>query len=87
MSEQDRNLAEMGEGDLERHRRNQALIQEAIEEVTGSAAGRDHAAVRAALVRALSDRGIGEQPPQWLDAVAAEAVAGRRYVEDPDAGG
>ena len=85
MSEQDRNLAEMDEGQSQAHRARQALMQEAITEVTAEAQGRDQADVVDALTRALEVRGIGPQPPKWLEAVAAEALAGRIYVEDQSA--
>jgi hypothetical protein len=83
MSEHDRNLAAMDQGDTERHRVAQSLIQEAIDEVAEDAQGRDVQDVRARLVEALEGRGIGEQPPRWLDSVSAELAGGRRYVEDP----
>jgi hypothetical protein len=82
MSEQDRDLAAMDEGDTERHRVAQALIQEAIDEVGHESKGRDVVEVRARLVQALAARGIREQPPRWVDSVAAELVVGHRYVED-----
>ena len=31
---------------------------------------------------ALAARGIGEQPPRWLDTVAVALSTGHRYVED-----
>jgi hypothetical protein len=82
MSEHDRNLARMDEGDTERHRVVQSLIQEAIDDVGRDAEGRDLQDVRTRLVEALATRGIGEQPPRWLDTVASGLTAGHRYVED-----
>ena len=82
MDERDRNLAEMDEGDAERHRVAQAHIQDAIDEVGRDAEGRDLQDVRTRLVEALAARGIGEQPPRWLDTVAGGLVAGHRYVEN-----
>ena len=82
MSEHDRNLAEMDEGDSERHRVAQHLIQEAIDEVAHDARGLAPQEVRARLVHALSARGIGEQPPRWLETVADHLAGGHRYVED-----
>lgn len=82
MSEGDRNLAEMDEGDAERHRVAQAHIQDAIDEVGRDAEGRDVQEVRTRLVDALAERGIGEQPPRWLDTVAEGLVSGHRYVEN-----
>jgi uncharacterized protein len=79
---EDRNLAEMDEADSASHHDRQQLIQEAIDEVVAGGAGRDVATVRAQLVEALSRRGIGEQPPRWVDTVAGAAAEGRRYVED-----
>lgn len=82
MSEGDRNLAEMDEEDAGRHRVVQAHIQDAIDEVGGDARGRDVEEVRGRLVEALAARGIGEQPPRWLDTVASGLAAGHRYVEN-----
>jgi hypothetical protein len=82
VSEQDRSLAQMDEGDVDRHRHNHALVQEAIEEVAESSGDRDVPAVTAALQQALTRRGIPEQPARWLDAVAQELAAGRPYIED-----
>jgi hypothetical protein len=82
MSEHDRNLARLDEGDTERHRVAQSLFQEAIDDVGRTAQGREVAEVRARLVEALAARGIGEQPPRWLDTVASGLTAGHRYVED-----
>ena len=83
MSEQDRNLAEMDDEQYEHHRVAQHLIQEAIDEVALGAAGSSPGEVRASLVHALGARGIGEQPPRWLDTVADRLAGGHRYVEDP----
>jgi hypothetical protein len=85
VSEHDRDLAAMDEGDLTRHQRNQALMQEAIDAVGQNAEGRDVGTVTASLVEALAARGIHDQPPRWLDAVASELVSGGRYLEDPSA--
>ena len=82
MSEGDRNLAAMDEGDTERHRVAQAHIQDAIDEVGRDSQGRDVEEVRKRLVEALATRGIGEQPPRWLDTVASGLAAGHRYVEN-----
>jgi len=82
MSEGDRNLAEMDEGDAERHRVAQAHIQDAIDEVGRDAEGGQVAEVRKRLSEALAARGIGEQPPRWLDTVASGLAAGHRYVEN-----
>jgi hypothetical protein len=85
VSEHDRNLAAMDEADRTRHQRNQALMQEAIDAVGQTAQGRDVQTVTALLVEALAARGIHDQPPRWLDAVATELVAGGRYLEDASA--
>ena len=82
MSEGDRNLAEMDEGDVERHRVAQSNIQDAIDDVGRDSQGRDVEEVRKRLVDALAARGIGEQPPRWLDTVASGLAAGHRYVEN-----
>ena len=82
MREQERNLAEMDDDDVERHRVAQSLMQEAIDGVGADAQGRDPQDVRAALVAALESKGIGEQPPRWLDTVAERLATGHRYVED-----
>jgi predicted RNA polymerase sigma factor len=82
MSEQDRNLAQMDEGDQDRHARAQALIQEAIDEVSTGESGRDPTDVKAALVAALARRGIENQPENWLESVATDAANGGRYIED-----
>jgi hypothetical protein len=82
VSEHDRDLASMDEADLTRHQRNQALMQEAIDAVGQTAEGRNVETVTALLVEALAARGIHDQPPRWLDAVASELVAGGRYLED-----
>ena len=86
MSEQERPLAEMPEPEAERHRQVQALIQDAIAEVVARSAGRAREEVVADLTRALQARGIGPQPPRWLEAVADEALQGHQYVEDPVVG-
>lgn len=83
MSEQDRNLAEMDQDDVERHTVVQSVIQQVIDEMAGSAEGRDPREVQAELTAALAERGIGEQPPRWLETVAERLVHGHRYVEDP----
>lgn len=83
MSEHDRDLASMDEGDVDRHRVVQAVIQEVIDGLGRHAEGRDPADIRADLTAALAARGIGEQPPRWLEAVAAALSTGHRYVEDP----
>lgn len=83
MSEHDRNLAEMDDQDLDRHRAVQSVIQQVIDETGVSAEGRDPRAVQAELTIALAERGIGEQPPRWLETVAERLVNGHRYVEDP----
>lgn len=83
MTEQDRDLASMDEGDVARHRVVQSVIQEVIDALARDAEGRDPAAVRADLTAALAARGIGEQPPRWLETVAEGLSQGHRYVEDP----
>jgi hypothetical protein len=83
MSEHDRNLAAMDQGDVERHSVVQSVIQQVIDEMGVSAEGRDPREVQAELTAALADRGIGEQPPRWLETVAERLVNGHRYVEDP----
>jgi hypothetical protein len=85
MSEHDRDLAAMDEGQSRAHHGKHVLMQEAITEVTADAQGRDQADVVDALTRALEARGIGPQPPTWLEAVAGEARQGRVYVEDQSA--
>jgi hypothetical protein len=83
MSEHDRDLAQMEHEQGVRHREAQALIQEAIAEV--SALGRDLpvADIKELLARALEARGIGPQPKNWLASVADELSSGGTYVEDP----
>lgn len=83
MSEHDRNLAAMNQGDVERHSVVQSVIQQVIDETGVSAEGRDPRAVQAELTAALAQRGIGEQPPRWLETVAERLTAGHRYIEDP----
>jgi hypothetical protein len=83
MSEHDRNLAEMDDGDVDRHRVVQAVIQEVIDGLGRDAEGRDPADLEADLTAALAARGIGEQPPRWLNAVAVALSNGHHYVEDP----
>jgi hypothetical protein len=82
MSEHDRNLAEMDDGDVDRHRVVQSVIQEVIDGLGRDAEGRDPADVQADLTAALAERGIGQQPPRWLEAVAVALATGNRYVED-----
>ena len=82
MSEHDRNLAAMDDGDVDRHRVVQSLIQEVIDGLARDSEGRDPVDVRAELTAALAERGIGEQPPRWLETVAERLSAGHRYVED-----
>ena len=82
MSEHDRNLAEMDDGDVDRHRVVQSVIQDVIDGSASDAEGRDPADVQAELTAALAARGIGEQPPRWLEAVAVPLSTGHRYVED-----
>jgi hypothetical protein len=86
MSEQDRPLAEMPDEEYVHHRQVQVSIQEAISEVSQGAAGRERDEIIADLNRALQARGIGPQPPRWLEAVADEALQGHTYIEDPDLG-
>lgn len=83
MSEHDRDLASMDEGDVDRHRVVQSVIQDVIDTLGRDAEGRDPADLRADLSTALAGRGIGEQPPRWLEAVAEALSRGERYVEDP----
>ena len=82
MSEHDRDLASMDEGDVDRHRVVQSVIQEVIDTLGRDAEGRDPADLRADLTAALAAKGIGEQPPRWLEAVSAALSTGHRYVED-----
>lgn len=86
MSEQDRPLAEVPDEEYERHRSAQVLIQEAIGEVVAGSQGRDRDAIVASLTSALAARGIGQQPPRWLEAVADAAQEGKTYIEDPALG-
>ena len=85
MSEQDRDLAQMEQDQGDRHREAQALMQDAIAEVTPQ--GRDLPVpdVVELLEAALDARGIGPQPRNWLEAVATEIVSGSTYIEDPAA--
>ena len=83
MSEHDRDLASMDEGDVDRHRVVQTVIQEVIDGLGRDAEGRDPADLRADLAAALAARRIGEQPPRWLEAVSVTLSTGHRYVEDP----
>jgi hypothetical protein len=82
MTEHDRDLASMDEGDLDRHRVVQSTIQEVIDALGRDAEGRDPAALEADLNAALAERGIGQQPPRWVNAVAMSLSNGHRYVED-----
>ena len=82
MSEHDRNLAEMDDGDVDRHRVVQSVIQEVIDGLGRAAEGRDPADVQADLTAALAAKGVGEQPPRWLEAVSVSLANGHRYVED-----
>jgi hypothetical protein len=86
VSEQDRDLAQMDEGDAARHHRAQTLMQEAIAEVSADARDGELPDIVARLESALAARGIGPQPPRWLEAVAMDAQQGRLYVEDPQLG-
>lgn len=85
MSEHDRDLAQMEQDQGARHREAQALIQDAIAEVTSR--GRDLPApeVMELLAAALDARGIGPQPRNWLESVADEISSGGTYIEDPAA--
>ena len=82
MSEQDRELASMDQASAGRHQVVESVIQEVIDGLGPDAEGRDPLDVQADLTAALAERGIGEQPPRWLDAVATALSDGRRYVED-----
>jgi hypothetical protein len=82
MSEHDRDLASMDDGDVDRHRVVQSVIQEVIDGLGRDAAGRDPSDLQADLTRALAAKGIGEQPPRWLEAVCVSLSNGHRYVED-----
>lgn len=82
MSEHDRDLASMDEGDVDRHRVVQSVIQDVIDTLGRDAEGRDPSDIRADLTAALAERGIGEQPPRWLETVAEALARGHRYVED-----
>jgi hypothetical protein len=85
MSEQDRDLAQMDDEQHLRHQRRHALVQEAINEVSAEAEGRDQGEIARQLSLALEARGMDPQPPRWLEAVAAAASQGRLYVEDQSA--
>ena len=82
MSEQNRDLASMDEGDVDRHRVVQSVIQEVIDALAPGAEGRDPLDVQADLTAGLAARGIGEQPPRWVETVAERLSVGHRYVED-----
>lgn len=83
MSEQDRDLGRMEDEQHRSHRRTQVVMQEVIDTVGRDAEGRDPGVVALALVQALAERGVREQPARWVDAVASELARGNRYVEDP----
>ena len=85
MSEHDRDLAQMEQDQGVRHREAQALIQEAIAEVTPQGRGLPAAHVMELLAGARESRGIGPQPKNWLESVADEISSGGTYVEDPAA--
>jgi hypothetical protein len=85
MSEHDRDLAQMEQDQGVRHRAAQALIQEAISEVTPQGRDLPAADVVELLAAALDAGGIGPQPRHWLEAVASEVSSGGTYVEDPAA--
>lgn len=86
MNDQDRNLAQMGDEQYDRHHRAQELIQAAIQQVMPEAGGLTKEEIVDRLNAALAERGIGPQPPRWLDAVASEAQRGRLYVEEEGLG-
>ncbi|WP_270887392.1 hypothetical protein [Pedococcus sp. 5OH_020] len=86
MSEQDRNLAQMGDDQYLRHHRAQEQIQQAIQQVLPGASDLTKDEIVARLSAALAERGIGPQPRNWLDAVASEAQRGRLYVEEEGLG-
>jgi hypothetical protein len=85
MSEHDRDLAQMEQDQAARHREAQALIQQAIAEVTPPGRDLPAADVIELLAAALDARGIGPQPRNWLESVADEISSGGTYVEDPAA--
>jgi hypothetical protein len=62
----------------ERHAAVQLQIQSAISEVADADLGDDLGVVAAALDLALADRGMGEQPRPWAEAVARSVVIGGR---------
>jgi hypothetical protein len=63
------------------HAEAEVLIQSAIVEVAQADLGDDQLAVMDALDVALADRGIGEQPRPWVEAVARSIIIGSPYVE------
>lgn len=85
MSEHDRDLAQMEQDQGARHREAQALMQDAIAEVTPRGRGIAVPDVIELLEAALETRGIGPQPRNWIEAVATEIVSGSTYIEDPAA--
>lgn len=85
MNERDRDLAQMEQDQGERHHQAQALMQAAIDEVATRARGLAVPDIVEMLGAALEARGIGPQPRNWLEAVAAELGSGGTYVEDPAA--
>ena len=81
-SENDRPLAQLDEASSARHEVVEVEIQEAILGVAAAHDGNaDLASVMVALDVALADRGIGEQPRPWVEAVAQSIVLGSPYVE------
>lgn len=86
MTESDRSLGHLDETELDEHRHRHVLMQEAIAEVVAAGEGLPVADLVSRLEAALAARGIGPQPPRWLESVAMEAQHGRVYVEEGHSG-
>ena len=81
-SQNDRPLAQLDASSSARHELVDTEIQEAILSVAAVHEGNaDLASVMVALDVALADRGIGEQPRPWVEAVAQSIILGSPYVE------
>jgi putative methionine-R-sulfoxide reductase with GAF domain len=73
------------EQDPDEHRRSSARLQEAVNEVVASCAGRSLDEAVSAMVEAVARRGQPPQPDRWVEAVATGAIAGRTYVVSQEA--
>jgi hypothetical protein len=73
------------EQDPAEHRVSSVRLQEAVNEVVATCAGRSFDEAVSAVVEAVARRGQPPQPDRWVEAVATGAIDGRTYVVSREA--